>query len=1102
MRARFILLSRRLPSHRARLSFARARVVVVAAAVAGMVALGVTPLVSASAAAGAQTVFVNDSFTGASVSGYIKPSAPAGTNVACLTASSNTSGTPVPGCSSTPIDAAGSGALRLTSAGTTQEGGIGASQSVPISKGLDASFESYQYGGSAADGIVFYLAVTDPYNPQVPTAIGQAGGSLGYSATGGTSPGLAHGYLGLGLDVYGNYLNSSFDGTGCSTAPGGKQATNVTVRGPGNGTAGYCVLPGYDSSIGGTGALHGSTRAGSQVPVEVVINPSASTTNFTDAAFASSPAVAARSYAIAFTTIGATTPTIVTGTLPDLRNAAYTGLVDPSWYDPGTGLPYKLTYGWVASTGGSTDVHEVNNLDVQTVNGPVPVLAATSSLSTATPEHASAATYTVSPSVSSTGGTETSPVRVTTTFPAGITPGTYAGTDYTCTLSGQTETCTYTGTTAAGSSLPALALPFSATGTASGTAQTISSVTASTDATAVTSVASVTITKIATTTTLAVSPASPTYGSAETFTATVSPTSATGTVAFVDGTTGKTLCAAAVVTAGVATCTTTTAGPVGSHTITASYSGDANNAASAGTLTVSTQAIATSITVAASPGTVEFGSTSTLTASGLPGAAGGTITFTDADGNTLCTSATGSRSCTTSTTLAAGSYAVTAAYSGDAYYAPTTSTNTASLVIDKATATITDTVNGASSASTVYGTPATLGTQGLATGATGTITYTDADGTTLCTATLPNATCASSATLAAGSYDVTARYSGDANHAAATTAVAAQLTVTKVAAPTLIVSVDKPSLPFGTVATFDTAGVASDATGTLTYTTADGATLCTATLPVTSCATSSTLQAASYEVTATYSGDANHVGGTSGGVSLTVTKAVGTLASTVNGKAAATITHGGTAELDAAGVPAGATGTVSYRDASGDVLCTATLPDASCVTSADLAGGTYTVTAEYSGDGNHQPATAPVVALTVAPQASVITAKVKAKSSTTGVATTITATGTPDGATGTLTFTSNGKVLCMATLPETSCTTTDLAPGDHSVVVSYSGDPSYAPSQTTITVTVPDAVNSVALAKTGSTVAIAGTVGTAGALIALGVLLLIVSRRRRGRHAH
>lgn len=1015
MFARPTLTSHRTPSHRARVGFVRARTLVITAAVAGLVALGVTPVASASAAAGAQTLFVHESFTGSSVSGYIKPTAPAGTNAACLTASSNTSAT-VPGCSSTAIDAVDSGALRLTSAGNTLEGGIGATQSVPISKGLDASFDSYQYGGTAADGIVFYLAVTDPYNPQVPTAIGQAGGSLGYSATAGSSPGLAHGYLGLGVDVYGNYLNSGFDGTGCSTAPANStQPANVTVRGPGNGKAGYCVLPGYNSSLGGANALHGTTRANSKVPVEVVINPSASGAAFTDPAFAaSSLTVAPRSYAIAFTTIGASTPLMVTGTLPDLRTAAYTGLVDPSWFDPNTGLPYKLTYGWVASTGGSTDVHEVNNLDVQTLNGPVPVLTSTSSVSTATPEHGATATYTVSPSVSSTGGAESSPVRVTTTFPAGITPAAYAGTDYTCALSAQTETCTYTGTTAAGSALPALNLPFTATGTASATSTSISSVTASTDATAVTSAASVTIAKIPTTTTLTVSPTPPTYGSSETFTATVSPVSTgtvvTGTVAFVDSTTGVTLCAAAVVAAGVATCTTTAAGPIGSHTVTATYSGDANHAASVGTLTASTQVITTAITASALPASVAFGSTSTLTASGLPSAAGGTVTFTDADGTPLCTAAAGARSCTTSATLAAGSYAVTAAYSGDTYYAAATSTNTASLEVTKATATITDTVNGAPSASTVYGTPATLATQGLAAGATGTIAYTTASGTALCTATLPDASCATSATLVAGSYDVTASYSGDANHAAAVTTAAAQLTVTPVA--------------------------------------------------------------------------------------------VGALLSTVNGASAATITHGETALFDSTGLPSGATGTLSYTTASGSVLCTATLPDATCVTSKNLGGGIYTVTAQYSGDANHQAATGPAVTLTVAPEASVITARVKALARTAGGATTITATGTPEGATGTLTFRSNGKILCTATLPETSCTTTDLGPGEHSVEVTYSGDPSYAPSQTTITVAVPDSVKPAALASTGSSVAIAGTIGTAGALIALGVLMLLVARRRRGgRHA-
>ncbi|MDQ1580544.1 MAG: hypothetical protein QOD05_1319 [Microbacteriaceae bacterium] len=791
----------------------RLRVFSFAVAVLGVGAVTLTSMTAASAA-GAQTVFVNESFTGSSVTPYIKPSAPTGTNVACLTASSDTSGTPVPGCSSTAIDAAGSGALRLTSVGGTLEGGVGATGSVPISKGLDAAFDSYQYGGTAADGIVFYLAVTDPYNPQVPTAIGQAGGSLGYSATG-ANPGLAHGYLGLGLDVYGNYLNSSFNGSGCSpsSAPGSTtQPTNVTVRGPGNGSVGYCVLPGYNSSLGGTNALHGTTRANSDVPVEVIINPSTSSTTSAGTTKLSSVTVAATSYAIVFKTIGATTQTVVTGVLPDLRTTAYNNLVDSSWYDPATGLPYKLTYGWVASTGGSTDVHEVNYMTAQTVNGPVPILAATSSVSTATPQHGSSATYTVNPSVSSSGGSESAPVQVTTTFPAGITPATYAGTDYTCTVSAQTEKCTHTGTTAAGASLPPLNLPFTATGNAGTTALSVSSVVASTDATVVSTSSSVTIAKIPTTTTLAVAPTSPTYGGSETFTATISPTAATGTVMFSDITTGTTLCAAATVTNGVATCSTIAGRPTGPHTITATYSGDANDAGSSATLTPSTQPSPSTITATDSPSKVPYGTTSTLSVSGIPPAATGTVTFSDAAGNTLCT---------------------------------------------------------------------------------------------------------------------------------------------------------------------------------------------------------------------------------------------------------------------------------------------ATLPDTSCVTPTSLRGGTYAVTAYYSGDADYQAATAPTVTLTVDPQVVAISATGSARVQTSGARTTLSFTGLPSDATGTTTFTLNGRVLCTATLPQTSCTTTDLGAGPHTIVVSYSGDTSYAASSTTVTVTVPGGIILPALAFTGSTLAIPVAVETAAALVAVGILLMAAARRRR-----
>ncbi|MEI8080826.1 MAG: hypothetical protein WCI74_03170, partial [Actinomycetes bacterium] len=121
--------------------------------------------------------FQNSTLTGSSP--VVKPTVPGGTNLACLTASSNTSLTPVPGCQSPAIDANGSGTLRLTRATTTQVGGVLSSTSIPASSGIDIQFNSYQYGGSGADGIGFVLGAVDPHTQVPPASTGQPGGALG-----------------------------------------------------------------------------------------------------------------------------------------------------------------------------------------------------------------------------------------------------------------------------------------------------------------------------------------------------------------------------------------------------------------------------------------------------------------------------------------------------------------------------------------------------------------------------------------------------------------------------------------------------------------------------------------------------------------------------------------------------------------------------------------------------------------------------------------------------------------------------------------------------------------------------------------------------------
>ena len=208
------------------------------------------------------------------------PAAPTGTNAACLSAAGNATANPLASCPSA-TDPQGSGKLRLTSSATTQEGGVFASTSVPTSQGLDVTFNSYQYGGTSADGIAFVLAAVDPANPQTPTTIGQSGGALGYSAKTSVTPalvGLSDGYIGIGLDSYGNFSNK-YEGTGCTDPPNIAQAMagEVVVRGPGNGTVGYCAL--QSSAATATSqklTLRATTRAASVVQVEVVFNPSSS----------------------------------------------------------------------------------------------------------------------------------------------------------------------------------------------------------------------------------------------------------------------------------------------------------------------------------------------------------------------------------------------------------------------------------------------------------------------------------------------------------------------------------------------------------------------------------------------------------------------------------------------------------------------------------------------------------------------------------------------------------------------------------------------------------------------------------------------------------
>ncbi|GMA86031.1 hypothetical protein GCM10025868_12810 [Angustibacter aerolatus] len=166
--------------------------------------------------AAAFTPLTTEGFTGATVGPEWRLPSSA-TNTACLTASTDTAATPVKGCNLATPDPVGSGTLRLTGNGAGQVGTIYNTTSLPTSKGVDVTFNTYQWSGTnpGADGIAFILAATDPTNPAPPSTRGPSGGSLGYSPTAGSAAGTSYGYLGFGLDVFGNFQSSAFGGTDC-----------------------------------------------------------------------------------------------------------------------------------------------------------------------------------------------------------------------------------------------------------------------------------------------------------------------------------------------------------------------------------------------------------------------------------------------------------------------------------------------------------------------------------------------------------------------------------------------------------------------------------------------------------------------------------------------------------------------------------------------------------------------------------------------------------------------------------------------------------------------------------------------------------------------
>ena len=355
--------------------------------------------------------------------------------------------------------------------------------------------------------------------------------------------------------------------------------------------------------------------------------------------------------------------------------------------------------------------------------------------------------------------------------------------------------------------------------------------------------------------------------------------------------------------------------------------------------------------------------------SGLP-APTGTVTFS-IDGITQTPVAVSSGTAAmTLGSLSAGSHTIAASYSGDAIYSQASSASVNQGVGQASTTTsIASSANPSPIAKSVTFTATVIPVEPGAGTPTGTVTFT-IDGTTQAPSTVDSGVATLTvSSLAGGDHTVTAAYSGDSNDTASTSgaltqAVQAATTTTMKASANL--SVFGQAVTF-TVSVKPVAPGTGTPTGTVTFT-IEG----TAQTPVSLASGKATLKTnalsvGTHTVTAAYSGDENYLASTSASLTETVNQDDTTvrLSSSADPSAAGravTFTALVTPVAPGTGTPDGSVTFTVDGVAQTPVALSA---GRATLTLDNLAAGSHTITASYSGSADDSAATSAAFTQTV-----------------------------------------------------------------------------------------------------------------------------------------
>ncbi|HKO87579.1 MAG TPA: DUF6701 domain-containing protein, partial [Burkholderiales bacterium] len=192
---------------------------------------------------------------------------------------------------------------------------------------IEVLFDHYAYGGSGADGIVLVLS-----DNAITPSPGGYGGSLGYAqntAATPSKPGFSGGWLGVGIDEFGNFSNPTEGRTG---GPGAR-ADSLSIRGSGSGNTGYTYHTGTAANL--VPQIDNNGAASPAHRYRVIVDHSNGIN--------------------AYVSVERNTGT------------GYVTLVSP--YDAKAqagqaAVPTNWILSYTGSTGGSTNIHEIDNLQI------------------------------------------------------------------------------------------------------------------------------------------------------------------------------------------------------------------------------------------------------------------------------------------------------------------------------------------------------------------------------------------------------------------------------------------------------------------------------------------------------------------------------------------------------------------------------------------------------------------------------------------------------------------------------------------------------------------------------------------------------------------